>query len=113
MTEYGITKERDSEGNRKPVDHTFEFGGESITIQLIPPTISEVEELEELEEKSDVKVSDLMGVYDDFIVKPDVDDPTMTEANAFAEGILDYVSGGTDLAELAQEEIEARGGSGN
>lgn len=113
MTEYGITKERDSEGNRKPVDHTFLFNNEEITIQILPPTISQVEDLEELEGKEDPSVSELMQTFGEFIVKPDVDEPTITEANAFAEGILDYIEGGTNLSEAAQEELETRGDSGN
>lgn len=113
MTDYGITKERDSEGNRKPIDHTFEFGGEEVTIQIMPPTISEVEELEQLENEDEIDASRLNEMLSEFIIKPEVDDPTMKEANAFAEGLMDYVSGGTELAQAAQEELESRGGSGN
>lgn len=111
MTEYGITKERDSDGNRKPVDHTFEFDGDEITIQLMPPTISEVEEFEEFGD--DMPASKLKEIFNRHILKPDVEDPTITELTAYVQGLVDYANGGTELADAAKEELEARGAEGN
>lgn len=111
MSEYGISDERDSEGNRKAVDHTYTYQGREIKIQLLPPTISEVESFEDFGD--DMPVSKLRDIFNKHILKPDIEDPTIKELMAYVHGLVDYGNSGTDLAQAAQEELELRGSEGN
>lgn len=113
MSEYSLTDERDEDGNRRPVDHTFMYAGSEKKIKILPPTISQVERFEEMEKKDETSIDELMGVFGEHVVKPDIDDPTMREAEAMAEGLLDYIENGNQLAQDAQEELNKRGDSGN
>lgn len=108
--QYGLTDERDSDGNRKAVEHSYEWDGQDIHIKLIPPTISEIEEYEEFGEE--MPASKLRDVIDDHIVKPEVEDPTMREVMCYIEGIIDYAGEGNELANAAQEELESRSNTG-
>jgi len=109
---YGLPDTRDEDGGRKAVDHTFEWGGQEITIKLLPPTIAQQQEYEELGEEADAEA--LAEILDEHLVKPDVDDPTTRELFCYLEGIVDYgVSGGGEVADEVREEIEERKDEGN
>lgn len=111
-TQYGLTDERNSDGSRKAVKHSYEFDGQDITVKLLPPTISEVEEYEQLQEKEEPEASELREIIHRHIKKPEIDDPTMREVQCYVQAILDYsLGGGNELAEMAEAELEKRDGS--
>jgi hypothetical protein len=110
MSEYGLPSVRDKDGELRPVEHTYEWGGEEVTIKLLPPTISQQERYEELGE--DVDVERLREIVDTHLVKPDIpDDESLTSRELFCylEGIVDYsVGGGDGMAAEVQAELEKR-----
>ena len=107
MSEWGLTSERNSDGDRKAVEHEYEYQGEDVKIKLLPPTVSELEEYEELGEDTDT--SELAEIVDRHIVKPEVDDPTIRELLCYVEGIASYgASGGNDFVAEARKELEER-----
>lgn len=115
MTDYGLPTPRDSKGDLKGVDHTYEWDGQEVTIKLVPPTISQQEEYEELGEET--TADELTEIIDRHLVEPDTSeiDITARELFCYVEGIVDYsIGGGSDLADEVQEELERRQGeSGN
>lgn len=110
-TQYGLTDERNSDGSRKEVEHTYDFEGQEVTVKLLPPTISEVEEYERLEAKDEIDADKLKEIVREHIKKPEINDPTMREVRCYVQAILDYSHGGGELAEMAEAELEKRDGS--
>jgi len=107
MTDYGLPGHRDSEGNLKPTDHTFDWNGQDVTIRILPPTLSQIDEIENLPE--DVSADVMEEHLTDIVVKPEVEDMTVPEMNAFIQGVMDYAySGGTALAQEARAELDER-----
>lgn len=107
--EYGLTGLRDRDGELRPVEYTFEFGGETLTIKFHPPTLAEQEELENLDE--DEPASEMASILDDYMIKPQIPDDgswTAREMNAYLTGILQWSMGGTDLGQEIEEEIDER-----
>jgi hypothetical protein len=117
MTEYGLPSTRDKDGELQPVDHSYQWDGDEVTIKLIPPTISEFEEYESMGEETGS--SELRDIIDKHLVKPAIpedEDLTMRELLCYVEGIVDYSEGSSDeYAEEVQEELEQRqsGAAGN
>lgn len=116
MSEYGLAGRRDNEGNRKPVEHEFEWKGQPVTIKLLPPTVSEAEEYEDLGEE--VGAGEMADIVGNHIVKPefeDASDMTVEELQAYVMGIMDYASDGDDLQDRVDAELEKRddGSAGN
>jgi hypothetical protein len=109
MTEYGLPGHRDNDGNRKPVDYTFEWNGDDVSIRILPPTLSEMDYIEQLPE--DVDPDTLRDAIIDILVEPELDDnPTTTEIFAYMVGIQQYAySGGSPIAQEAREELDRRG----
>lgn len=110
--EFGIPDLRDPDtGDLKPAVHTYEYDGREIHIQLTPPTVADIQEYRNLGD--DVDAEELAEIVDRHIVQPHIDDPsnlTARELTAYAQGILDYSSGGNELAREVNDELEARGG---
>lgn len=112
MTEYGLPSARDEDGELQPVDHEFEWDGETVTIKLYPPTIADVEEYDNFGE--DMDMSEMAEVVNDHLVEPDIDEPsdmTINEALCYVEGIVDYAMNGTseavqDALEEGREDVE-------
>lgn len=115
MSDYGLPTPRDDDGNLKPVEHTYKWSGQDVTIQLVPPTISQQEEYEEL--GTETSTSDLREILDEHLVKPDPDefDFTAREVLCYIEGIVDYSTGDLDgvAAEVRDELDERQGEQGN
>jgi hypothetical protein len=115
MSEYGLPEVRDKDGDLQPVEHTYEWGGEDITIKLLPPTIPEYSDYENLgEETENEELREIIGRH---LVKPDIPEDqalTMPELLCYVEGIVDYCNGSAGLGGAAREELEERGvGEGN
>lgn len=116
---YGLPEVRDREGNLQAVDHTFDWGGQSVTIRFRPPTIREVEDLERFGEQKEVDAEELEGVLDEFMIEPAPPSGdegwTMREVMCYLEGILDYSTGGGGVAGDIREQVEQEleGGTGN
>jgi hypothetical protein len=116
MTEYGLPDVRDPDsGELQAVDHSYTFDGQDVTIQLVPPTISQFEEYEQM--GTDVDVDELFVVVDEHLVKPEIDrkDATVRELTCYLQGIIDYgVGGGSNFMQGVRRELEERdGGPGN
>ena len=112
--EYGLPGFRDSEGNRKPQEHSYQYKDQPVNIRLIPPTVSEIEEYEDMGE--DVGREKLQDVFDRHVLKPEVSDVgelTIDELKAYVQGIIDYAQDGNDLAVAARDELEDRATAGN
>jgi len=112
MTEYGLPTSRDNEGNRKPVDHSYEYDGDDITIKLLPPTISEIEEYENLDDN--VNAAQLRDILDTHLVRPEQEDYTIDELWAYYSGILEYALDGntSELAAEAEQRLDERADEG-
>lgn len=114
MSEYGLPTNRDSDGELKPVDHTYEYAGDTITIKMVPPTITQQDEYEDL--GAEVAFEDLNEIVERHIVKPDVENVELTtrEVMCYLHGINDYGLNGGSMAQAVQEELEQRSeGEGN
>jgi len=114
--QYGLTGLRDKDGDLQNVDYTYEWAGETVTIQFRPPTLAEQEELEDLDE--DEPAENLESLLDDHMVKPSVPDDgswTAREMWCYISGILRWSMGGENtLAADIEEEIDERtDGEGN
>jgi len=113
MADYGLPEVRDPDtGDLQPVDHTFEFDNDEVTIRILPPTLSEQEEYENL--GMETGADELRDILEDHLIKPEPPadgEWSMRELMAYLQGILDYSTGGTDQSALVQEEIERRGGT--
>lgn len=113
-SQYGLSGERDEEGNIKTADHTFEWDGQEVTIKLKPPTLSQYEEYEDLGD--DASVDEMETIVDRHVIEPDIPatDMTLREVQCYIEGIIDYgMNGGGNLADQVREELEQREASGN
>lgn len=112
MTQYGLTGRRDNDGNRKAIEHSYEWNGEEVTIKLIPPTVSEAEEYEALGD--DVSPTEMESIIDDHLEKPVINDMTVEELQCYAKGIFSAVSEADDFAQSVDEELDKRSAdSGN
>lgn len=111
-TQYGLPEARNPDGSLKAVEHTFEWGGQDVTIKLTPPTDSQVQEYEALGDEA--SMDELRKIVDRHVEAPQYDEYTMRELNCFITGIMDHAAGG-EMGEAIQAEIEARadGGEGN
>lgn len=115
-TEYGLAGFRDKDGNLQPVEHSYSWNGEEITIKFRPPTIAEQEELENLDD--DAGASELEAVLDRHMVKPQIPDGgswTTREMWAYLQGIMQHSIGEAGIGEDLDEAIADRspGGEGN
>jgi len=111
MSEYGLPSARDSDGDRRATDHSYEWNGQEITIKILPPTVAEAEEYEHLGD--DVSPTEMANIIDKHLKKPEIDDPsdmTIQELRAYAEGIFSAVAEENEFAEQVNEELESRGG---
>jgi hypothetical protein len=108
MPEYGLPSQRDAEGNLQAVEHTFEFDDQEVTIKLVPPTFTQLEEYEDMGEN--VSTDELRTIIDKHLAKPDLKPGEMTvrEVECYVQGIVDYDAAGSDLAQAAQEELAER-----
>jgi len=116
MTEYGLPSVRDKNGELQAVEHAFTFGGQDITIKLLPPTISEFEEFEEFADKADVDPDKLEDIVRRHIIKPDIpEDKSLTfrEITAYAKGIQDFSAGGSGVTEEIAEQLDELESKGN
>jgi len=118
MTEYGITGLRDADGGLNAIEHTFQFNGEPVTIEFVPPTISESDSLEEMLEKEDLSPAEIQEPLNEYLVEPaipDGDDWTLREFNCYIMGIYKWSMGqadGTVPAEIS-DELDEHGDEGN
>lgn len=108
MTSYGIPDIRDSEGNLKGVDHTYEWNGREVTIKHVPLTSAEQQEIES--EGMDIDVSTMEEFLDRKMVEPSPEgDWALAEVMCYFEGVVDFATGGGgELMEQAREELERR-----
>jgi len=118
MTEYGLTGLRDGDGNRQPVEHTFEYSGDKVTIKFIPPTLNEVDDIEEMMQDDDLDVDEIQQPLDDYLVKPSLPDDdgwTLREFDAYISGIYEWSMGAEGIHSEVREELEERenGTAGN
>lgn len=115
MSEYGLATPRDDETDDPlPVDHTYEWDEEEVTIELVPPTLDQLEEYQDL--GGDVDTDRLRDIVDKHITKPDIPAGKMTvrEVNCYIRGILDYgEDGGSDRIQQMREALQERNGRGN
>lgn len=113
MSEYGLPTKRDDEGNLEPVDHEFEWGDQTVTLKLIPPTISQQEEYENLGEETGS--DELLEILEEHLVEPDPTDYDLTarEMLCYVNGIVDYSVGeATGMAGDIRAELDARQDAG-
>lgn len=111
-TRYGLPSVRDRDGNLKPVDYTFTYRGEEVTVRIVPPTAAEVDQYESLDDPTATHLAEIVCNH---IVKPDYDDPeelTMAEITCYSQGILTF-HGGDGADELADALDERLGETGN
>jgi len=109
MTDYGLTGLRDKDGEIQPVDYTYEWNGQEITIKLRPPTIAEQEEIEQLDD--DAPAGELEDLLSRHILKPEIKDSwTTREMWAYIEGLMRWSMGDDagDLADELADELEKR-----
>lgn len=113
MSEYGLPTKRDESGNLEAVDHTYQWGGDEVTIKLVPPTISQQEEYENLDE--DTSSSELTEIVDRHLVEPDTSEMELTarELLCYVQGIYEYSVGEAEgMASDVQAELDERAGDG-
>lgn len=108
MSEYGIPDIRDADGSLKGVDHTYMWNGKEVTIQHVPITLSEQQEIENQGSEIDIEVME--EFLDEKIVKPEVEgDWSLAEVMCYFEGIVEFATGGGgDVMQQAREELERR-----
>lgn len=115
MTEYGLSTPRDPDTDDPlPVEHKYEWNGEDVVIELVPPTLDQLERYQEM--GADVDTEALRDIVDDHIEKPDRPAGSMTvrEINCYIRGILDYgEDGGGDRMDELREELAKRNAEGN
>lgn len=108
MTEFGLGI-RDADGERMLVEHTYDWQGQTVTIEFLPPTIAEADELETLLEKDDLSVEEVQQPLDDFLERPSIPDGeswTLREFNAYIQGIYSWTMGAEGLGEDISDELE-------
>lgn len=115
MSDYGLPTQRTGDDNNPdPVDHTFEWDGDEVTIKLVPPTLGQIKRYENLGD--DVGIEALEEIVDDHIEKPEIpaENMTMEEINCYVNGILDHgQNGGGDLTDEAQQYLDEHADGGN
>lgn len=113
--QYGLTGIRDEETGEVDTDEfVFEWDGQEVRLELVPPTLTQQENYEGL--GSDVEVEQLREIVERHVVKPEEppDDWTLREVSCYLEGIMRYsAQGGTDLGQVAREELAQRESPGN
>lgn len=115
-TRYGLPTPRDKDGELLPVEYTYDWQGQTVTIKAIPPTVSELDTYEDL--GLETTFGDLYEIVDQHLVKPELPDPKETtgrELSCYLQGIMNIGGGdGVDMAEAAREALEERtDGPGN
>jgi len=111
MTDYGLPSRRDSNGDRKPVDQTYEWNGEELTVKILQPTVAQAEEYEELgEDISPMKMAEIVRKH---LVKPEIpaDDMTVEELQCYSRGIFESVADEEKFAQEVDKELEKRSSS--
>jgi len=113
MSDYGLTDLRDSDGQRQPVEHTFEWGDddEEVTIRFVPPTLYEVDEIEDMMNADDLSVDEIQEPLDDYLIEPSIpdgEDWTLREFQCYLQGIYLWSMGGTGVHGNIRDEIEQR-----
>lgn len=115
MSEYGLPTQRTGDDTTPdPIDHEYEWKGETVKIKLVPPTLGQAKKYENLEE--DAGIEDLEEMIDEHIVKPDIPaaDMTMEEINCYTEGIFDHSNdGGGEITAEAQQYLDEHAEGGN
>lgn len=109
MSEYGLPDLRDKNGELQAADHTYQWDGQEITIELIPPTISQYDEYVSLGEDADDE--ELRSIIDEHLIKPDIpedQDLTMRELLCYTQGIVRYCRGDSGIAAEIRDELEDR-----
>lgn len=114
--EYGLVGLRDRDGELQPVEFSYEFAGEEVTIKFRPPTLAEQERLEDLDD--DESAERLEEILDEHMIKPSVPDDgswTAREMWAYLQGILQWSMGSENQlhADIQEELDEQTGGEGN
>lgn len=114
MSEYGLTSLRDADGELQAVDHSYEWGGQEVTIKFVPPTLSQQEQLEDLDD--DAAADKLEELLDRHMVKPSVPENeswTAREMWCYITGIMRWSMGEDGgLGEELESEIDERTGEG-
>jgi len=120
MTKYGLSDIRDSEGQRQPVEHTFEWGkdDDEVTIKFVPPTLNEVDEIEDMMDAEDLSVDEIQEPLDDYLIEPSIPDDenwTLREFQCYMWGVYQWSMGSDGIHEEVREELEERdtGAAGN
>lgn len=115
MSDYGLPIDRTGDDNTPdPVEHTYEWNGEPVTIELVPPTLGQIKHYEDL--GGDTDVDELEEIVDTHITKPELpaEDMTLEEINCYIEGILDHgQGGGSDMVQNAEQYIDEHAEQGN
>lgn len=108
--QYGLPTPRSNDGEREPVEFTFDWNGQSVTIVAIEPTVAELNRYENLGEEASFET--LYDIVDDHLVQPEIgsmDDLTGSELICYLTGIKQLgVMGGTDLAQDVNEALSER-----
>lgn len=114
MSDYGIAGLRDSDGERKPVEHTTDWNGDEVTVKFVPPTITEVDDLEELLNQEDLTPKEIQGPLNEYLVEPSIPDDqewTLPEFNCYIGAIYEWSMGdGDGAAGAVADELEERDG---
>lgn len=90
-----------------PQEHSYEWGDREVTIELVPPTLDQVEEYQSLGEDADV--SQMRDILQRHIKKPEKPPGEMTlqEVNCYVAGIMDHAeSGGPEVVQEARAYLE-------
>jgi hypothetical protein len=112
MSEYGLAGLRDADGTRQPVEHTYEYAGDEVTIKFIPPTLNEVDEIEERMQDDDLDVEEIQQPLDDYLIEPSIPDGegwTLREFDAYITGIYEWSMGAEGIHAEVRDELEERG----
>lgn len=115
-TRYGLPSPRDKDGELLPVEHTYDWQGQEVTIKAVPPTVSELDGYENL--GFETSFGDLYEIVDKHLLKPELpsqDDTSGRELSCYLQGIMNIGGGdGVDFAEAARDALDERASdSGN
>lgn len=115
-TNYGLPDARDPEtGDLQAVEHEYDWNNETVTIKLVPPTLSQMQQYEELGD--DIDIERLEDIVDTHIEEPSrsANEMTLREVTCYIEGVVDYGAGdgGGNLSPEVREELEQRAAAGN
>jgi len=109
MPEYGLTSLRESDGTRKPQEHTFQWGGREVTIKFIPPDLAGIEEFEGLMEREDLDVEEIQSILDRHLVEPSIPEEeswTLREFQCYITGMYEWSMEGAGSHAEIREELE-------